>query len=453
MNIFIYGSGKVGQRIVSILSESSHNITVIDKDRKAVETVTDLYDVIGYEGDGTDAALMQEAGIEKADLLLAMTGNDEVNLICALIARNLSRCRTIVRVKNPRYEASFPVIAKNLGLAMIVNTERLAAEEAARVIRFPSALQVETFNKGRIELIKYRVKEDSLLDGIRIADISRKIKADVLICAVERGEKAMIPNGDFVLHARDVISFVTTPERGQGIFRALEGKNRRSRDCMIIGGSTLGYYLAKELTQSGIHVTLIERNPEKCESLSQSIPAANIICGDATDTSLLFEEGLEQMDAVVTLTNMDETNIILSLYVSNHCHVKTITKMNRLEMDAVTADMNLDTILVPKNITGDIVSSYVRAMGNSPEGSIEALYSLAGGKAEAIEFRVGANCPLADKPLMQLRLKSDLVIACISHYGKVVIPNGRSIIREGDDIIVVTTRKGINEIKDMIDEL
>ena len=453
MNIVILGCGKVGQRIAGILSESNHNITMIDKDRRHLEDVTDLYDVIGYEGDGANAQDLADAGIAKADLMLAMTGDDEVNLISCLMARNLSKCRTIARVRNPIYEKSIHVIAKDLGLAMIVNTERLAADEAARVIRFPSALQIDTFNKGHVEMIKYRIKEGSPLDGLKVSDIPKKIRHEVLICAVERGEQVIIPNGDLVLHGKDAISFATTPDRGLGIIKAIQGKERRSRNCMIIGGSILGFYLAKDLIKSGIHVTLIERNSAKCETLSRDLPEANIINADAVDHSVLIEEGLEQMDAFVSLTNSDETNILLSLYAMRLTNAKVITKMNRLEMDSVIEEMNLDTILTPKNIAADTVSRYVRAMGNSMgSSSIETLYTLVDGKAEAIEFRVGSSCSLVGKPLSQLKLKSDLVIACISHFGSVEIPNGRSIIRENDYVIVVTTRKGLNDIQDIIDE-
>ena len=454
MNIVILGCGKVGQRIAELLSEGNHNITMIDRDRRAVESVTDLYDVIGYVGDGGSAKMMREAGVEKADLVLAMTGDDEVNLISCLIARNLSRCRTIARVRNPLYEDSIRVMAKDLGLAMVVNTERLAAMEAARVIRFPYALAIDTFSKGRVALIKYRVKDGSLLDGTRVSDISRKIHADVLICAVERGDEVLIPNGDLVLKARDAISFATTPDKEHGIFRALQGKDRRSRDVMIIGGSILGFYLAQELLASGIHVTIIERSTEKCEQLCQDLPGANIINADAADRSVLMEEGLENMDVVVTLTDSDETNIILSLYAGKRGTVKTITKMNRLELDGVIEALDLDTILVPKDTAADTVSSYVRAMGNSMgSSSIETLYTLVGGRAEAIEFLVNKGCPLVDIPLAKLNLKSDIVIACISHHGSVEIPNGQSKIREGDNVIVVTTRRNLNDIKDIVNEL
>ena len=453
MNIVILGCGKVGTRITSKLSESGHNITVIDKNRKAVESVTEQFDVIGFVGDGADADLLQEAQIGKADLMMAMTGDDEVNLISCLIARNLSKCRTIARMRNPIYENSLHIIGEDLGLAMHVNTERLAADEAARVIRFPSAMQIDTFNKGRVELIKYRIKEGTLLDGMRISDIPSKVRHDVLICAVERGEDVIIPNGDLVLQARDAISFATTPEREQGIFRILRGKEKRGRDCMIIGGSVLAYYLSRDLVRSGIRVTLIERNPEKCDRLSRDLPEVNVINADAVDHTVLLEEGLEHMDAVVTLTNSDETNILLSLYVNRLCSAKIITKMNRLERDSVIDEMDLDTILVPKDITADTVSSYVRAMTNSEgKSSIETLYTLVGGKAEAIEFRIGAGCRLIGVPLAKLRLKRDLIIACITRYGNIEIPNGRSVIREGDGVIVVTTRKGLNDIEDIIDE-
>ncbi len=454
MNIIVVGCGKIGSSVAGQLSNENHNITVVDIRRSAVEAASSKYDVIGVVGNGGSSEVMKEAGVETADLLLAMTGNDELNLLSCLLGRTMGKCKTIARIKNPSYESELDVLKEQLGLAMIVNSEHMAAEEVARLVRFPMATRIDTFNKGRVELLKYRIGPNSRLSNMRISDLKRKYNVDVLVCAVERGSgencKVTIPDGDFVLQEKDLISFATTPQRASQLVKVFGQHKGRSRSCMIVGGGDIGYYLAKQLLAMGISVTLVEKDEERCEELCQLLNGAMIIHGDAIDDSILEEEGLADMDAFVALTNMDETNILLSLFASKRSNAKRITKVHSLPIDSLIEQLDLDSIICPKSIVADNISQYVRAMENSWGSNVETMYHLIGDEVEALEFIIKGNCPLVGKRLMDLKLKKGLVIACISHGKKVLIPNGQSTFSVGDSVIVVTTRKGLNDISDIL---
>jgi trk system potassium uptake protein len=453
MNIIVVGCGKVGGSVAGQLSEEDHNITVIDVNRSLVENISIKYDVIGLIGNAGSAKVMKQAGIEHADLLLALTGNDEINLLCCLLGRTMgTNCKTVARIKNPIYEEEIDVLKEELGLALVVNSERIAAQEIARVVRFPAAQRVDTFNKGKVELLKYKIPAESKFDGCSVADMNKKYHMDVLICAVEQADgNVVIPNGDFVLHSKDVISFATAPHRESQLLQIFGIGKTRTDSCMIIGGGGIAYYLAKQLMEMKINVTIVEKNPERCQRLAEQLEGAIIIHGDAIDESILEEEGLEQMDAVAALTNMDETNIILTLFAQKKTKAKLITKVHSLNIDSVMGNMDLDTVVCPKSVVADMVSQYVRAMGNSVGSNVETLYHLIDNRVEALEFIIKKGCPLAEKSLMDLHIKDGVIIASICRGRQVIIPNGQSVIREGDSVIVVTTRRGINDIVNILD--
>ncbi len=452
MNIIVVGCGKVGGSVAGQLSDEDHNITVIDINPKTIESISIKYDVIGMIGNAGSAKVMKQAGIEHADLLLALTGDDELNLLCCLFGRTLGKCKTVARIKNPIYEDEIGVLQEELGLAMIVNSERLAAQEVARVVRFPAAQRVDTFNKGRVELLRYRIPAESKFDGCSVADMNQKYHLDALICAVEQADgNVVIPNGDFILHSKDVISFATAPNRENQLMQIFGIGKTRTNSCMIVGGGGIAYYLAKQLMQMGISVTIIEKNKERCQHLADQLEGAVIIYGDAIDESILEEEGLAQTDSFAALTNMDETNIILTLFAQKKTRAKLITKVHSLNIDSVLGNMDLDTVVCPKNVVADMVSQYVRAMSNSVGSNVETLYHLINNKVEALEFIIKANCLMIGKPLMELNLKEGVIIASICRGRQVIIPNGKSVIREGDSVIVVTTRRGVNDIVDILD--
>ncbi len=314
MHIIIVGCGNVGSTIVEKLSKEGHNITVIDTKSEAIKNITINYDVMGYVGNGAGYSIQKEAGIEEADLMIAVTDSDELNLLCCLIAKKAGGCHTIARVRNPVYSREISFIKEELGLSMVINPEDAAAMEIARILKFPSAIKIDTFAKGRVELVKYRIEEGSVLCDQALKNISSKLKCDVLVCTVERGEDVYIPDGNFILRAKDEISVVGTVKNGMLFFKKLGVPRARAKNAFIVGGGETAYYLAKQLISIGISVKIVEKDRARCEELSELLPQATLIYGDGTDKDLLMEEGLPQAESFVALTNFDEENIMLSLY-------------------------------------------------------------------------------------------------------------------------------------------
>lgn len=451
MNIIIVGYGKVGQKIVErIADEKEHNITVIDVRAKLVEELVGQNDVMGVVGSGANIDVLREAGVEEADLLIAVTASDELNLLTCLIARKCGHCQTIARVRKPEYYKEIQLFKEDLGLAMIINPELAAATETARLLRFPSAIQIDTFAKGRVEILKFRVCGNSVLNEIKVSDISAKLNCDVLICGVERGEDAFIPDGDFRLLDGDLVSIVSSPENASNFFKKIGIKTNRVKDTIIVGGGDTAYYLAKQLIKSGISVKLIEQSKHRCEELCDLLPKAEIINGDGTNNDLLLEMGLEQAESFVALTNIDEENVLLSLFAKKRMNGKVVTKINRIAYDDVISELNLDSTIYPKNITAEYIVRYVRAFQNSLGNDIETMHSIFDGKAEALEFKITQNSPIADVMIENLKLKKNILIACIHRNGTVITPRGKDTVKAGDTVIVITTEKGYKNIGDIL---
>ncbi|MBE7012232.1 MAG: Trk system potassium transporter TrkA [Ruminococcaceae bacterium] len=451
MNIIIVGCGKVGRRLAQQLSyEKEHNITVIDINRNYVTETTNNYDVMGIVGSGTNIEMLEEAGTDKADILIAVTGSDEVNLLACLMAKKLGDCKTIARVRKPEYRKAIGLLKEDLGLAMIINPEYAAATEIARILRFPSAIQIDTFAKGRIEILKLKIPKDSPLDNLRIADISIKLNCDVLVCGVERGQEAFIPGGNFVLKSGDEISIIASIKNGIYFFKKAKVKANPVKESMIIGGGETAYYLADMLIKAGIDVKVFEKNPKRCDELCDLLPKATIVNGDGTENRLLLEEGLENISSFVSMTNLDEENVMLSLYAKSKTNGKIITKINRTEYDNVIGSLELGTIIYPKDITAEHIVKFVRATNNSIGSDIETMHRILDGKAEALEFMIKENSPVINKTLDSLNLKSNILIACISRGGKVIIPRGQDVIMPGDSVVVVTAHEGFKDISDIL---
>lgn len=450
MQIIIVGCGKVGSTITEQLSLEGHNITVIDVLADKVETCSNLYDVMGVIGNGAIYSIQKEAGIEEADLLIAVTGSDELNLLCCLIAKKAGNCQTIARVRNPLYSQEIGFIKEELGLSMIINPELASAIEMARILRFPSAIHIETFAKGRVELLTFRVRPETHLHNRKVMDISRELHCDVLICAVERNGEVTIPTGTFVLQDNDVVSFVAPPRKGSQFFKTIGVDTHRVKNTMIAGGGTIAYYLAKQLLALNIPTTIIDINKERCETLSDLLPKATIIHGDATDQDLLMEEGLETAESFVALTNLDEENILLSLFARAKSNAKQIVKINRSSFKEVIQSMDLGTIISPKYITANSILQYVRAMQNSIGCNIETLYKILDNRVEALEFSIKENSPVVDVPLEVLNLKSNLLLCSINRGGNIITPRGQDRIQLGDTVIVVTTNTGLHDIQDIL---
>ena len=450
MKIIVVGCGKVGAAFIAQLSKEGHDISVIDVDSGVVTDISNNYDVLGLVGNGASHAVQMEAGIETADLLIAATDSDELNLLCCLIAKKAGGCNTIARVRNPVYNGEIGFIQEELGLFLTVNPEMAAATEAARVLRFPSAVQIETFAKGRVEIVKVRIPEGSVLDNCPLAQIHKRTGTDVLICTVERGGQVEIPNGAFVLKAGDVISIVASKQNTRDFVSRIGLKSRRVRDCMIIGGGKIAFYLAQQLIESGIRVKIIEKDRDRCEELCAALPKAVIINADAANQHILMEEGVRECESFVTLTGMDEENLFLSLFAQECSKAKVITKVDRLDFDEIIKRLDLGTLVHPKNITADNIIRYVRAMQNSIGSNVESLYKIIENKVEALEFKIQPDSPVVGIPLSQLKVKPGVLIACITTDGKTAIPNGNSVIKEGDSVVVVTSHLGFGDIRDIL---
>ena len=451
MNIIIVGCGKVGQKIAEKLSqENEHNITVVDSKRFKVESIINECDVMGVVGSCADVDVLKEAGVENADILIAVTGSDELNLLTCLMAKKAGECQTIARVRNPEYRKTLPLFKEDLGLAMIINPEQTAAMEIARVLRFPSAIQIDTFAKGRVEILKFKIYEGSPLDNISVMEMSQKIDSNILICGVQRGEDAVIPGGDFILQVGDIISIVAPSKSAGQFFRKIGVKTNRVKDTIIVGGGETGYYLANILLRSGIKVKVIEKDQKRSEELAEMLPKATIINADGTENRVLLEEGIEFAESFVALTNIDEENILLSLFAKSKMDGKLVTKINRIAYDEVISNLDLDTTIYPKNITAEYIVKFVRAKNNSIGSNIETMHSILDGKAEALEFIIRENSPVTGITLEKLNLKDNILIACIIRGNDVIVPRGKDSISAGDHVIVVTKNSGFTDITDIL---
>lgn len=450
MRIIIVGCGNVGSAIAEQLSYEGHNITVVDVNEKLVNGVSDAYDVLGVVGNGASLNIQREAGVDNADLLIAVTGADELNLLCCLIARKAGGCHTIARVSNPVYSREIGFIKEELGLSMIINPQMAAAQEIGRLLKFPSALKVDSFAKSRVELVIYKVPEDSALCGVKLRDLSAKVKCNVLIPIVERGEEVMIPDGEFELAAGDEITIVSPAENTIDFFKKMGDPTSVTRDIMMIGGGTTTIYLARQLLNMGVKVKIVEQDPARCEELTEMLPKALVICGDATDKELLIEEGLKTVGAFASMTNFDEENIMLTLFAKSLSKAKLFTKVHRISYDEIIESLGVGSVIYPKYITAEEIIKYVRAMKNSIGSNIETLYRLNDNRVEALEFQIREDSPVVGIPLKELNLKKNMIIGCITHKGKVEMPTGNSVIKVNDMVILITTTTGLHDIRDAL---
>lgn len=450
MKTIIAGCGKVGSTLAEQLNREGHDITLIDINSTALERVSAACDVIGLVGNGISYSVQSEAGIEDADLFIAVTDSDEINLLSCLIAKKAGNCKTIARVRNPIYDTETTFLRNELGISMIINPEMAAAQEIGRLVLFPSAIEIDTFARGRVELLKIQVPKGSVLHNLHVFDIVEKLKCDVLICAVERDDDVIIPGGNFVLKELDTISFVASPKQTYNFFKKIGIKTSSIKHCMIVGGGKIAYHLTRHLLSLGIHVKIVERNKERCEELSALLPDAVIIQGDGTNETLLNEEGIEYAESFVSLTDVDEENILLSLYVASCSNAKVMTKINRISFKEIIGHLNLGSIICPKNITAEHILQYVRAMQNSMGSNVETLYRIVSDKVEALAFNIKKDSPIIGITFDKMDLKSNLLICSIIRKGKTITPRGQDMIKVGDQVIVVTTNSGLKDICDIL---
>ncbi|MBR5561961.1 MAG: Trk system potassium transporter TrkA [Clostridia bacterium] len=449
MHIIIVGLGKLGMTMTKQLVNEGHSVSVVDTNNDKLTNAVDAYDVMGVWGNGATVETLEEAGASKAKLIIAATASDEMNILCCLIANRMGTENTIARVRNPDYAAQMQFLRNELGLSMIVNPEYETANEISRIIRFPSAANLDSFARGKIEIARIRIHSDNMLCDMPLYDLRKKCKAKVIVCAVQRDDEVFIPSGNFVLRCDDTISITGTRSELSHFMKQTGVYKQKVKNVMIIGGGRIAYYLAKLLSDTGRNIKLIEQNLDRCYQLSDMLPDITVIHGDGTDQDLIDEQGLEYQDALVSLTGIDEENIIVSMYAESKGINKVITKVNRHSY-SILNDIGLETVVSPQIVAGNLVTRYVRALHNSAGNSqIQTLYKLVGGKVEAVEFIVPENAGYENIPFKDLQFLPNLIIGCIIRNGKIIFPGGDDVMKANDSIIVVTAGRILEDIHDI----
>lgn len=451
MNIIIAGCGKIGSTILASLVKEGHDVVALDNNAAVIAELSNMYDVMGVCGNAADCETLEEAGIAQAELFVAVTDSDELNMLSCFFAKRMGAKQIIARIRNPEYnDKSLRFIREQLDLSFPINPEFLAAKELFNILKLPSAVKIETFSSRNFEMIELRLKPDSMLDGMKLMDMRSRFKGKFLVCAVQRGEEVYIPDGNFELRSGDRIGLTATPAEIHKLFRSIGVLQKQARTVMILGGSRTAYYLAKMLISIGTSVTIVEKDRELCRQLCELLPKAVIIHGDGAQQEVLLEEGLPSMDAFVALTGMDEENILISIFASSQNVPKVISKVNRDELAAMAERLGLDCIVSPKKMIADVLTSYARALQNSLGSNIETLYHIMDDKAEVLEFNAKADLALAGIPLKDLPIQANTLIAGIIRDRKSIIPTGEDSILPGDKVVVITADRRLQDLSDIV---
>lgn len=448
MRIIVIGCGKVGLALVEQLYSEGHEITVIDSDAARLKAALSNLDVMTLVGDGTSYTTLVSAGVERADVVIAVMDSDETNLLCCVIAKKASNCKTVARVRNPIYNGEIDFFKRELDLGLIFNPEMTSAEEIARLFNFPNALRIDVFSNRKIELVHYKIPADSKLVGTKLMSLRSDYHCNLLVATVTRNDEVIIPGGDFVIAENDILGVVASRSEIHEFFRTFGVGTKKVSDVLIVGGGKIGYYLANCLIDSGIHVKIVESRRDRCEFLSSEIPDADIIHGDGTDRDLLVEEGLMNTSGFAALTNIDEENILLSLFARRYAQ-KTITKINRINFDEVINQLDLDTIINPNTISTNLIIQYVRSLQYTMGSNIENFRKLSD-QAEALEFVVHRNSEVVGIELAELKKKPNVLICCITRDRKIIIPGGQDKIEVGDRVVVIHNGSEIHNLDDII---
>lgn len=453
MKIVIVGDGKVGFALTQQLAREDHDIVVIDSNKMVLKESQQMLDIQVVHGNGASPVVQRTANVGESDLMIAATSADEINLLCCIVAKKLGCSHTIARVRNPEYYGQFFLLKDELGLNLMINPERATASEIFRLLQFPSFLKRDAFAKGRVEIVEVVLRQGSHIVGKLLSELYHAVKVKVLVCAVERENDVIIPDGSFRLQAGDKLYVTASSGDLARLIRSLHLGQKKIKSVMIIGGSRIAVYLAMALIDEGVDVKLIEIQKERCKQLAELLPKAAVIFADGSDRSILDSEGIGQTDAVVTLTDIDEENLIVSMYANYLKVPKVITKINRTEYTEVFQDKGIDCVVSPKELCTNDIVRYVRAMGNRTGGAVVALHRIVDEKAEALEFRATESFRGLGKKLSALKLKPNILLSCINRRGKIIIPSGNDIIEKGDSVIVVTIAdRFINDLNDILDE-
>ena len=451
MNIVILGCGKVGGELASTLTNDGNSVAVIDKSRDALDKVSEDLDILTICGDGADLDVLKEAGIKSADIFIAVSPSDELNLLSCLIAKEVSAVETIARVRNPLYFRESAFFLSNLGISMIINPEQLAASAIYKLLRYPALSRVDRMANGNVLIFTLHCRGEYGFAGHTLAEVRRDTKARILACAVYRKGDVFIPDGSFVIEKDDEVTFVTPVEDMEIFSKEHNINNRPTMDIMIGGGGRVTWYLTERLLNAGRHVRIVELKEEKCEALSERFPEAEVICGDGTDRRFLQKQGIKNADAFVAATGIDEENIVTANFVKNYADIKVITKVNRTDLRDVIEALDIDSAVFPKVITADVIAQYVRAKASGVGKNLEGFFRYMGTTVEIVEFKATENDPGLNKTFMELRLKKNLIVASIIRGDRVIIPSGRDMVQEGDSVIIVTSHKGITSMGDILE--
>ena len=451
MKIAIIGLGTIGTTILKSLSGKEHTITIIDEDKDKVEGLIEKYDVYGVVGNGACLDIQREAKMEDIDLAIFLTNSDELNVFACLTAKKVGAKNTVARVRNPDYSKQIMEMKDELGISMIVNPEKESADEIFNLINLPSVSQIEHFAKGKALLVEIVVEKECSLVGETLISLSKRLNTRVLVCAVQRGGSVVIPSGNFMFEVGDRVHFTSDANSLRNFLAEAKLEKSPLKNIMIIGGDKIGFYLAEELSKKKCSIKLIESNKSKCEELAEELPKVTVIQGNGTQHDLLIEEGIEAMDAFVALTNIDEENMIVSMFANKMNVKKTITQIKSDELYDMLGELGIKNNVSPKKIVADKIISYIRALANKRGSNVLTLYRLVNDRVEALEFLAKKQEKFYNKPLKSLEIKENCLIACIIRENEVIIPDGNSFIQLGDNVIVVTTHKDFEDLNDIID--
>lgn len=451
MQVIVIGAGKVGDSLAYHLTREGCNVTVIDTNLKLLEKFTQTYDIIGIHGNGTSREILLQADVSNADMLIAVTQSDEINTLCCIVGKELGAKYTIARVRKPEYSNQALFMQKGLKIDLILNPDQEAASYISRMIQYPSTTLVESFVKGKVNLVGFEIPEGNALAGQRLADISQNLHLDILVCCVTRADEVIIPTGDFELAAHDRIFITAASGELANFFKTVGSPNGKIRNVMLIGGGSISYYVAKTLSDMRINVRVIEINQQRAQELSKLIPNLTVIHGDGTSPELLDEENLDGMDACISLTGIDEENIIISLYANSKNVRKVITKVNRFGFIKMISNTGIGSIVTPKEIVVHRIVRHVRAKINSKGSNVQTLYKLLNNRVEALEFKVAEDAEFIHIPIKDLALKPNIMLAYIIRHGKTIFPRGNDFLVPDDNVIVVTTTKYLSDLKDIFE--
>ncbi|HAA25849.1 MAG TPA: Trk system potassium transporter TrkA [Ruminiclostridium sp.] len=450
MKIIIIGDGKVGYSLAENLSNEDNDVVVIDKDPEALRKANEYLDVMCIKGNGLSTKVLIEAGVKEAQLLIAATASDEINMVCCLTAKKLGVERTIARIRDPEYADELNLLKDDLGLDMVFNPERAAAREISRMVRFPQAANIEIFARGRVEIVEIRISKGISIVGMKIREIAEKISSTILIGAVVRNDEIIIPNGDFRIEEDDILHIVGKPAIVSSFCRQIGIDNQKIKNVMIAGGGRIAYYLAKFLEETGIKAKIVEINEERCVELSELLPHTLIINGDGTDDTLLHSENLSEMGAFVALTDMDEENFMSALMAKQAGVQKVIAKINRNNYIGIIKSLGIESVINPSQIITNHILRYVRGMKNAQGSPIEALFRIIDGRAEAIEFTANESTDFLNIPLRDLKFKEGILVAVIVRKNDILIPHGNDMIKAGDSVILIVRGRKISDLNDII---